>query len=108
MKKRTAIKRAYQDTWFAVPKVLVEAYMPTIGLEALAIYIILSCYQDQDGQISNHIRLLHAKSGVRHMKILHLLQYLDRMRLVSNIDHGDKRVTKLTFSPAQPIIKSNK
>lgn len=96
----TIIKPEYKDTWFAMPKVLVEGYMPTISINAFALYAMLSCFQDEKGRITKPIIELRDLSGMRSLKIIYTLEYLKRMKLVNDIILPDNtRALELAFKP---------
>jgi len=104
----SVIKPEYQDTWFAVPKVLIEGYMPTLGINALSIYIILSCYQDAEGKINKPISKICKVSGMGGMRIVHTLDYLKRLKLVNDfVTENNIRGMELAFKP-QPVKKIKK
>lgn len=97
---KTVIKPEYEDTWFAVPKVIVEGYMPTLGINAIALYTILSCFQDKHGRISKPLIDLRDISGMRSIKIIYTLEYLKRMKLVNEtVIENNTRVLELAFKP---------
>lgn len=96
----TVIKPEYTDTWFAIPKVLVEGYLPTISINAFALYAMLSCFQDDKGQITKPIIELRDISGMRSLKIIYTLEYLKRLKLVNDIILSDNtRALELAFKP---------
>ncbi len=97
---KTVIKPEYEDTWFAVPKVIIEGYMPTLGINAIALYTILSCFQDKHGRITKPLIDLRDISGMRSIKIIYTLEYLKRMNLVHEIViNNTTRALELTFKP---------
>ena len=81
---KTVIKPEYQSTWFAVPKVLIEGYMPTIGINALALETILAPAQTQNGQRTDPLIKIRDRSGMRSRKVRINIDYHTRMHLVSD------------------------
>jgi hypothetical protein len=94
------IKPEYTDTWFAVPKVMVEGYMPMISINALSLYIILSCFQDSDGIITKPLIELKNISGLRSITMIHTLEYLKSKKLVYDVIlDNNTRALELAFKP---------
>lgn len=103
------IKPEYEESWFAVPKVLVEGYMPAIGINALALYTILSCFQNESGRITKPLIELRNISGLRSITIIHTLEYLKRKRLVDDIVLGNNtRALELVFKSQPKKRKKSK
>lgn len=94
------IKPEYTDSWFAVPKVLVEGYMPMISINALSLYTILSCFQDNDGIITKPLIELRNISGLRSITIIHTLEYLKSKKLVYDVIlDSNTSALELAFKP---------
>lgn len=96
----SVIKTEYRDSWFAIPFLIPERYMPTIGVKALALYTILSSLQDGQGRITIPLIELKKQSGLRTSQFVRTLEYLKDKKLVNDIiiEHSS-RALELSFKP---------
>ncbi|OQP64755.1 hypothetical protein A3860_18525 [Niastella vici] len=94
------IKPECNDTWFPVPKVLVERDMPMISINSLALYTILSCYQDSNGRVTKPLMELKHISGLRSLTVIRTIEYLKSRKLIKDILLDSKtRVLELAIKP---------
>ena len=96
----SVIKTEYKDSWFAIPKLITERYMPDIGVRALALYTLFSSLQDGEGRITLPLIELKKKSGLRTSNFVRTLEYLKDKKLVNDIIIGNStRVLEMSFKP---------
>ncbi len=96
----SVIKSEYKDSWFAIPRLITERYMPTLGVRALALYTMLSSLQDREGRICLPLNEVKKRSGLRTSKFVRTLEYLKDKKLVCDIIVGNRtRVLAMSFTP---------
>gem|GEM_PF-5875445 len=96
----SVIKTEYKDSWFAIPRLITERYMPSIGIRALALYTMLSSLQDGQGRITIPLIEVKNRSGLRTSKFVQTLEYLKDKKLVNDIIIGNStRALEMSFKP---------
>jgi len=101
------IKLEYIDAWFAIPKVIVERDMPMISINSLALYTILSCFQDSNGRITKPLAELIHISGLRSITVIHTLEYLKHRKLIRDVIL-DNNTRALEFTTKPQLQKRKK
>ena len=97
---RTVIKSEYQESWFAIPRLIAERYLQTIGIKAFALYVLLSSVQDKRGRILQPLIDLKKQSGMRTSNFVRALECLKDKNLVSDIVFPNaSRGLELYFKP---------